>query len=133
MLLRERYWWAVLLRLTGAVLVLVLISPSLPLLPLGQCFCGMLARMHQLSDILKHSRAHQARVPHQAILGDLNTLANGVARLSPYYCCDRMRWWTLGWFEAEVWDQCVLQCKGECASSVGRGGSVGSVCTAVQG
>jgi hypothetical protein len=76
-----------------------------------ECFCGMLARMQQFSDILSHARQHATQVPHQAILGDLNTLANGVARLSPYYCNDQMRWWTLGWYEAEVWDQVILKCR----------------------
>ena len=85
----------------------------------------MLARMHQISDVLGHSRQHQARIRHQAILGDLNTSANGLARLSPHYCCDRMRWWTLGWFEAEVWDQCIFKCKGECGTGALHGSSVG--------
>ena len=73
-----------------------------------QCFCGMLARMHQFSDILRHAKKH-SNIPHQAILGDLNTLANGVARLSPNYCNDWMRFLTLGWFEAEIWDHCLLR------------------------
>lgn len=38
---------------------------------------------------------------HQAILADLNTMAHGVARLSPHYCCDGMRFRTLGRSEAE--------------------------------
>lgn len=40
---------------------------------------------------------------HQAILGDLNTMAHGLARLSPQYCCDKMRFWTLGRPEAHFW------------------------------
>ena len=45
---------------------------------------------------------------HQAILGDLNTMAHGVARLSPHYCCDRMRLWSLPWPEALFWHWNVL-------------------------
>ncbi len=40
---------------------------------------------------------------HQAILGDLNTMAHGLARLSPKYCCDKMRFWGLGRPEAHFW------------------------------
>lgn len=28
-----------------------------------------------------------------AILGDMNTMAHGIARLSPTYCTDRLRFW----------------------------------------
>ena len=45
---------------------------------------------------------------HQVILGDLNTMGHGVARLSPHYCCDVMRWRTLGWYEAAWWHAHVL-------------------------
>lgn len=45
---------------------------------------------------------------HQAIMGDLNTMAHGVARLSPSYCCDQMRWRSLCWFEADWWHRHVL-------------------------
>jgi hypothetical protein len=38
---------------------------------------------------------------HQAVLADLNTMAHGVARLSPHYCCDAQRFRTLGQTEAE--------------------------------
>jgi hypothetical protein len=50
----------------------------------------------------------------QAILGDLNTQANSLARLSSNYCTDHMRWRTLGYFEAEIWDKHVLGCQCEC-------------------
>ncbi|GIL87753.1 hypothetical protein Vretimale_13082 [Volvox reticuliferus] len=46
-----------------------------------------------------------------ALMGDLNTLANGVARLSPHYCTDHLRWGSLGWFEAELLDKKVLGVK----------------------
>lgn len=45
---------------------------------------------------------------HQAILGDLNTMAHGIARLSPHYCCDRMRLWSIGKEEAQFWQENVL-------------------------
>ena len=47
-------------------------------------------------------------VYHQAILGDLNTMAHGIARLSPNYCCDAMRFWSVGRTEAHFWHQTVL-------------------------
>lgn len=46
-------------------------------------------------------------------MGDLNTMGNGVARLSPHYCTDHMRWGSLGWFEAELLDRRVLAVQGE--------------------
>ena len=54
-----------------------------------------------------HSRLLQGMV-HQMILGDLNTMGHGVARLSPRYCCDAMRWRSLGWYEAAWWHVHVL-------------------------
>ena len=44
----------------------------------------------------------------QAILGDLNTMAHGIARMSPSYCCDHMRLWSLGQPEALFWHNAVL-------------------------
>lgn len=66
----------------------------------------MLARMWQTSDIFRDTRQQLAagKADAAALMGDLNTLGNGVARLSPNYCTDRMRWLSLGWYEAEVWD-----------------------------
>lgn len=45
---------------------------------------------------------------HQAIMGDLNTMAHGIARLSPNYCCDHLRWRALGWYEAALWNRYVF-------------------------
>lgn len=47
------------------------------------------------------------QVPHQAFLGDLNTMGHGVARLSLDFCRDHMRLCSLGqseggWFERNV-------------------------------
>ena len=46
---------------------------------------------------------------HQAILGDLNTMAHGIARLSPKFCKDKMRFWSIGQSEAQFWDKAVFQ------------------------
>lgn len=75
-----------------------------------QVFCGMLDRMWQFSDILRHSRGHSPATA-QVILGDLNTMGHGVARLSPNYCCDPMRWRSLGSSEARYWSDHVLAVK----------------------
>ena len=57
---------------------------------------------------------------HQAILGDLNTMAHGIARLSPNYCCDKMRFWSIGQQEAVFWHHNVF---GQMAASDGKDGS----------
>jgi hypothetical protein len=49
----------------------------------------------------------------QAILGDLNTMAHSLARLSPNYCRDAMRWRSLGSSEAAWWQRYVLAVMGE--------------------
>ena len=46
---------------------------------------------------------------HLAILGDLNTMGHGIARWSPNFCCDKMRFRNLGWTEAQVWDDIVIK------------------------
>lgn len=48
---------------------------------------------------------------HQAILGDMNTMGHGIARLSPHYCCDSLRWRSLGMEEGVVWEKYVLACR----------------------
>ena len=47
-------------------------------------------------------------IVHQAILGDLNTMGHGIARLSRHHCTDALRLLSLGSYEAEVWHACVL-------------------------
>ena len=47
-------------------------------------------------------------IVHQAILGDLNTMGHGIARLSRRQCTDALRFRSLGSYEAEVWHACVL-------------------------
>ncbi|KAI9178835.1 hypothetical protein H9P43_005497 [Blastocladiella emersonii ATCC 22665] len=73
-----------------------------------EVFCGMLARVAQFSEILARAAATQKQFPHQMICGDLNTMAHGIARLSPSFCNDSMRWRTLGSTEAEWLTRNVL-------------------------
>ena len=69
----------------------------------------MLARIAQLSDIFADARSLLSQgIFHQVILGDLNTMAHGIARFSPHYCCDRMRFLSVGSDEAVVWERWVL-------------------------
>lgn len=70
-----------------------------------EVFCGIFGRLRQFSQILAHSWAHLSTHPHQMILGDLNTMAHGLARFFPKYCCDGMRWGSVGWSEAEWWQR----------------------------
>lgn len=70
-----------------------------------EIFCGIFGRLRQFSQILAHSRANLLQYPQQMILGDLNTMAHGLARLLPKYCCDSMRWRSVGWSEAEWWQR----------------------------
>ena len=70
-----------------------------------EVFCGIFGRLRQFSQILEHSRRHLSTHPHQMILGDLNTMAHGLARFLPKYCCDGMRWRSVGWSEAEWWQR----------------------------
>mmetsp|Transcript_8371 Transcript_8371/g.25104 ORF Transcript_8371/g.25104 Transcript_8371/m.25104 type:complete len:379 (+) Transcript_8371:2625-3761(+) len=95
-----------------AVLAATVQAPAGPLLVYCvhlEVFCGMLARIAQFADIIRDGREQLRKgIFHQAILGDLNTMAHGVARLSPHYCCDVMRWRSLGSSEAQWWDRYVL-------------------------
>lgn len=50
--------------------------------------------------------------PCQVLLGDLNTAGNGISRLSPNYCCDKMRFYTLGYSEGEIWARNIFGCMG---------------------
>lgn len=54
-----------------------------------------------MSDAIHCSLDMLQGMHHQAVLADLNTMAHGVARLSPNYCCDGQRFRTLGMTEAE--------------------------------
>lgn len=70
-----------------------------------EVFCGIFGRMRQFSQILEHAHRHAATTPHQLLLGDLNTMAHGLARFFPKYCCDALRWRSVGWSEAEWWQR----------------------------
>ncbi|KAK9845155.1 hypothetical protein WJX84_008730 [Apatococcus fuscideae] len=90
-----------------AILAATFATPQGPLLCYNlhmEVFCGMLARIEQFTDVLQDSRSQLRQgVYHQAIMGDLNTMAHGIARLSPNFCNDRMRFWSLGQSEASFW------------------------------
>lgn len=84
-----------------------------------EVFCGMLARMEQMADVMidvEQVLMAKGRSTPVAIMGDLNTMAHGIARLSPNYCCDHMRWRSLGLYEAQVWQRHIFQNTGEGAS-----------------
>ncbi|KAJ9055849.1 hypothetical protein DSO57_1039020 [Entomophthora muscae] len=68
-----------------------------------EVFCGLTGRVLQFSEILEHSLKNSAEYPYQLVFGDLNTMAHSIARLSPVFCCDRYRWRSLGFSEAEWW------------------------------
>lgn len=46
---------------------------------------------------------------HQAICGDLNTMAHRLPRLSRHFCTDKMRFLSIGQEEASFWDNRVLK------------------------
>lgn len=83
-----------------------------------EVFSGVMGRLQNFAEILDHARgrydggdaegAAAAPCAHQAILGDFNTLSHGIARLSPHYCTDSLRWGSLGFTEAEWWTKHVL-------------------------
>lgn len=84
-----------------------------------EVFCGIFGRLRQFSQILEHSRSNLATHPHQMILGDLNTMAHGLARFFPKYCCDAMRWRSVGWSEAEWWQRNLFAVTPELAGNDG--------------
>ncbi|KAK9842835.1 hypothetical protein WJX74_003107 [Apatococcus lobatus] len=90
-----------------AILAANFATPQGPLLCYNlhmEVFCGMLARIEQFTAVFRDSREQlQKGMYHQAIMGDLNTMAHGIARLSPNFCNDRMRFLSLGQSEAEFW------------------------------
>lgn len=63
----------------------------------------MTGRILQFSEILEHSHLNSTEYPYQLVFGDLNTMAHSIARFSPKFCCDRYRWQSLGFSEAEWW------------------------------
>jgi len=73
-----------------------------------EVFCGILGRISQISELLADARKNVKKFPIQMILGDLNTMAHGIARLSPKYCTDDLRWRSLGYTESEIFENTVL-------------------------
>ncbi|CAG9467750.1 unnamed protein product [Pedinophyceae sp. YPF-701] len=74
-----------------------------------EVFCGMIDRMVQLSEVFEDARAQIRRGRYaQVLAGDLNTLAHGLARFSPMFATDRMRFRTWGSCESEIWDRDVM-------------------------
>ncbi|ORX49179.1 hypothetical protein DM01DRAFT_1409638 [Hesseltinella vesiculosa] len=71
-------------------------------------FTGIIGRVSAFSEILEDAREQTEATPHQGIFGDLNTMGHSIARLSSKYARDRYRWLSLGWTEAEWWNQQVL-------------------------
>lgn len=57
----------------------------------AEIFCGILDRIIILGEIFEDSRQMHKRNPLQLILGDFNTQAHSIARLSPKYARDKMR------------------------------------------
>lgn len=70
-----------------------------------EVFCGIFGRIKQFSDVLADSRKRfiQDGLQYQIIAGDLNTMAHGIARLSPKYCCDMLRFFSIGYSESAWW------------------------------
>lgn len=74
-----------------------------------EVFCGILGRLRQFSDVLADSHRRRSEGHHyQIIMGDLNTMAHGIARFSPKYCRDFLRFWSLGHSEASFWSKYLL-------------------------
>ncbi|KAL3132526.1 hypothetical protein ABBQ32_009069 [Trebouxia sp. C0010 RCD-2024] len=95
-----------------AVLAATVLTPQGPLLCYClhmEVFCGMLARIEQFADVMADSKLQLKQgMYHQAVLGDLNTMAHGIARFSPKFCTDKMRFWSLGQSEAALWQKKVF-------------------------
>lgn len=100
----------------------------------AEVYCGMLARMKNFADVLTDARRmlHEHAARPIAIMGDLNTMAHGIARLSPRFCCDRMRVRSLCLYEAQVWDRHVFRNVGGQPSAALRAfGLPADVCAAL--
>lgn len=72
-----------------------------------EVFCGITGRMKQFADVLEdsNSRIRKHRSHYQLIMGDLNTMAHGIARFSPKYCKDALRFISLGYSEGQWWQK----------------------------
>lgn len=70
-----------------------------------EVFTGILGRMKQFMDVVNDL---DLSIKYQLIFGDLNTVAHGIARFSPNHCCDYLRWKSLGWSEAQWWNNHIF-------------------------
>lgn len=73
-----------------------------------EVFCGIYGRLRQFADVLADAKAHLADQPLQLIFGDLNTMAHGIARFSPYFCGDDQRLRSIGYSEAQWWQRHIF-------------------------
>jgi len=94
-------------------LAATVVTPQGPLLVYSahlEVFTGIVGRLEQFSELLRHSKDKISRgYTHQALLGDLNTLGHGIVRWSPQHCNDSLRWRSLGHSEGQFWTDYVLQ------------------------
>jgi len=74
-----------------------------------EVFCGILGRISQFSEILADARVNSSNFKNQMILGDFNTMAHSIARLSSLYCRDHLRWKTIGMSEGDWLERNVLE------------------------
>ena len=72
-----------------------------------EVFTGIMGRITQISEIFEYAANHDAH--YQILCGDLNTLGHGIARLSPNYCNDQMRFKSIGYSESEFFYDRVLK------------------------
>ena len=68
--------------------------------------CGIEERVKQLRSVIAQLlRRQEVEIKPVVTGGDLNTICNGLVRLSPVHCTDRLRFMTIGMTEAEWWDK----------------------------
>lgn len=73
-----------------------------------EVFCGINDRLRQFADIFDDAKKHLSQFPNQMIFGDLNTMAHGIARLSPFFCSDSLRYKSIGYSEAQWWQKHIF-------------------------
>ncbi|KAL6055403.1 Endo/exonuclease/phosphatase domain-containing protein [Balamuthia mandrillaris] len=88
--------------------------------------CGLSRRLQQFEQVLSWLQEDAANKPQQRegeakegviIGGDLNTLAHGLLRLSPFHCGDEHRWQSVGWTEAQWWHHHIFSSSSSPSSS----------------
>lgn len=85
-------------------------SPGAPMGVYGphlELFCGASHRMAQMDEIMAHATEQAAGRTGDplVIAGDFNTGAHGLGRAFPRFARDELRWGSLGYTEAEWWQQ----------------------------